>query len=326
MRSRFVALAIATTLVALAATPAVSAEVTSPSVQIGWSPSSGPVQSYVVYESRNGGGFIATTTTGATRATISGEPGDVVLVRILAMGNNGSSQLIFSPISETSEPIEFVSPELPPSDPPGGDPDPPSDPPGGDPDPPPPPSSAPSFAVGATQAAGNEVLQFPVAGDAAIKVADDRLIGFSRDARPVYCNLDGDDAPELVVGSGAGSGHWVSILDDRSTGHALLASTSATWWTAKNKRKKKKKLQRKKKFKKLFTYARYNGETHPTCGDFDGDGLDEVIVGLGALGWGWANVHRGRRGGLRRLVDQPRELLRRLDPSGCGGRRWRRSR
>lgn len=84
------------------------------------------------------------------------------------------------------------------------------------------------------------------------------------ETRPVWCDVDGDDKHELVIGLGLGGGGWLNILDDETTEHTSLAWVQIPW----------------------ISYNRTNGETHPSCGDVDGDGRDELVVGLGAGGQG----------------------------------------
>ncbi len=84
-----------------------------------------------------------------------------------------------------------------------------------------------------------------------------------------FGNLDADLGQELVVGLGVfpQAGGWFAVFDDESTNHVLLAWLRVNW----------------------VPYNARNGETRPACGDFDGDGRDEIAVGLGwypeAGGW-----------------------------------------
>ena len=80
------------------------------------------------------------------------------------------------------------------------------------------------------------------------------------ETRPVFCNLDGEGHHELVVGLGPGGGGWVEVrerLDDGDFAHQA--------WTG----------------VPFSTYNTANGETRPACGDLDGDGRDEIVIGLG---------------------------------------------
>lgn len=87
----------------------------------------------------------------------------------------------------------------------------------------------------------------------------------SGETRPVYCDVDGDNKFELVVGLGAMGTGYLAVLDDADQNHAHLAWISIPW----------------------RTYNEANGETIPACGDLDGDGKDEIVVGLGHGGNGW---------------------------------------
>ncbi len=86
---------------------------------------------------------------------------------------------------------------------------------------------------------------------------------------PACGDLDGDARAEIVVGLGAGGQGTFYVFDDATDGFGVVGSAQLPW-------------------------AAYNqnpsgGETRVSCGDVDGDGLAEVVVGLGAGGQGrWA--------------------------------------
>ena len=79
------------------------------------------------------------------------------------------------------------------------------------------------------------------------------------ETRPVFCNLDGEGSHELVVGLGPGGGGWVEVRAGLDGNFAHQAWTGVPFGT----------------------YNTANGETRPACGDLDGDGRDEIVIGLG---------------------------------------------
>lgn len=87
------------------------------------------------------------------------------------------------------------------------------------------------------------------------------------ETRPALCDLDGDGNKELVLGMGSypTSGGWLEIFDDATTGYAHLKWVRVPWGG----------------------YNQANGETYPACGDLDGDGRDELVIGLGPSGKGY---------------------------------------
>ena len=94
------------------------------------------------------------------------------------------------------------------------------------------------------------------------------LRGESRVARG---DIDGDGKDEIIIGMGpvsgdqiAPSGHF-QVLDDN---YRHLFWGQVKWWA----------------------YNEGNGETWPACGDLDGDGKDEILIGLGQGGMGIIEV------------------------------------
>ncbi|HTF35265.1 MAG TPA: FG-GAP-like repeat-containing protein [Myxococcota bacterium] len=88
------------------------------------------------------------------------------------------------------------------------------------------------------------------------------------ETRPAACDLYGDGRHEFVVGFGQGGGGWLEVLDSADRGFAHLA------WIQVN----------------YPAYNASNGETFPACGDIDGDGRDEIVVGFGTGGDGWIAI------------------------------------
>lgn len=95
---------------------------------------------------------------------------------------------------------------------------------------------------------------------------------------PACGDVDGDGRDEIVACTGtyAQAGGWGAIFDDTLGNYRVLQ------W-----------------FRGGFTpYNSQNGEMHPACGDVDGDGLDEIILGLGRSGAGTVDVRDDRVRGL----------------------------
>jgi hypothetical protein len=84
-------------------------------------------------------------------------------------------------------------------------------------------------------------------------------------AHPAWCDVDGDGAPELVLGYDQGGAGRLDVYDDRANAHAWLATLQGDWGS----------------------YNRRNGATWPACADLDGDGRDELVIGHGKGSAGW---------------------------------------
>ena len=104
---------------------------------------------------------------------------------------------------------------------------------------------------------------------------------------PACGDLDGDGRDEIVVGTGAytPNGGYGAIFDDLDRDVAFLR-----WFRS-----------------GVPSYFSSNGEMHPACGDVDGDGRDEVVVGYGAGGAGRLTVHDDLGGNLATMavLDHP---------------------
>jgi hypothetical protein len=103
------------------------------------------------------------------------------------------------------------------------------------------------------------------------------------ETHPVLCDVDGDNKYEMIVGLGQGSDGWLEIKDDVDTNFIRLAWLRINW----------------------PDYNTLNGETFPACGDLDGDGKDEIAVGLGSGGGGWIQVFDDAETGYAPLAGTP---------------------
>jgi hypothetical protein len=95
------------------------------------------------------------------------------------------------------------------------------------------------------------------------------------ETRPACGDVDADGRDEIVVGLGGGSGGYLEVFDDAVAGYAHMGWPRVQW----------------------KGYNTANGETRPACGDIDGDGRDEIVVGLGNGSGGYMEVFDDAVGG-----------------------------
>lgn len=98
-------------------------------------------------------------------------------------------------------------------------------------------------------------------------LVDSRAAG--GDLRPAFCDLDADGELDLLLGFGpGGQGRTLVVLLTSGSVRSVseLDFGSGTVQTGPGQ---------------STPYAAHNGETTPACGDFDGDGRNEIAIGLG---------------------------------------------
>jgi hypothetical protein len=97
---------------------------------------------------------------------------------------------------------------------------------------------------------------------------------------PACGNLDDDPADEIVIGLGETGLGRLRVVDDAIGNYAVLKALQVNW---------------------LAYRTCGNAPTYPACGDVDGDGQDEIVVGLGETGMGRLRVIDGKNGGYAAL-------------------------
>jgi hypothetical protein len=108
-------------------------------------------------------------------------------------------------------------------------------------------------------------------------------LGATTDQRPVWCDVDGDGTNELVLGFGPGSNSQILVVY-WNAGSVTGTQVVQGGWPQ---------------------YDALNGETFPACGDLDGDGRDEIVVGLGDQGQGYMQVLDDRQAGFAPMANSP---------------------
>ena len=94
---------------------------------------------------------------------------------------------------------------------------------------------------------------------------------FDTALHPAAGDIDGDGVDEIVIGLGPGTAGWFAVLDD------VLSHTPTLTW---------------RQVEWPF-YTSADGRTHPAVGDVDGDGAEEIIIGLGPGSNGWLEIFGG---------------------------------
>jgi len=127
---------------------------------------------------------------------------------------------------------------------------------GGTPGTNPPGTLAPDVALGLATNASAMISRLMPTGSISPLTMDS--LASAGDVRPSACDLDGDGDRDLVVGFGDGSDGTVAVV--RMQDHAVVSIDSVQAGPA--------------------SYRAEAGRTFPACGDLDGDGRAELVVGF----------------------------------------------
>jgi hypothetical protein len=95
------------------------------------------------------------------------------------------------------------------------------------------------------------------------------------ETHPAVVNVDGDSRGEIVIGLGIGGAGFLEVFDDAIARFAHMKWLRVSWGA----------------------YNAGVAPTYPAGGDVDGDGYDEIVVGLGAKSAGWVEVFDDFRSG-----------------------------
>lgn len=281
-------------------------EVPGAEARFGWTPPPQGAEFYEVQVSRNGGDFALFAILPGSDPTVSipGEPGETLVVRVRAALAGA-----LSPFSEPSEEVRFAA-APPPQDPTGGGST--GDAGSGDPG-----SDTGSTGGSDPGSTGGEVGSGSEDGSggpdgtpaAAVRVASfgidaarDVLVAYALDGTPLAesplavpagtdtaslaalssasCDVDGDGTPEYAIGFGSGGQGLIAIRQGPEEGYGALDWIQVDWdW-----------------------YNRNIGATRPSCGDVDGDGREEIVVGLAGGSRGWMLAYEDAALGFRPLA------------------------
>jgi hypothetical protein len=119
--------------------------------------------------------------------------------------------------------------------------------------------------------------------------ADHHMLMANATSIPALGDIDGDGLDELVIGRGPGAGERLAIFDDLKAGFATLRAGM------------------------LFADGPLeipgaaaigaDGTAWPALGDIDGDGRDEILVGLGEGSGGRLFLFEDLQGGFEQIVN-----------------------
>ena len=88
------------------------------------------------------------------------------------------------------------------------------------------------------------------------------------ETRPATGDMDGDGWKDLIVGLGSGGNGWLEVRQDSRNNYAHKTWIQVPW----------------------PAYNAANGSTTPAVGDLDGNGKNEMAIGLGSGGAGWVEI------------------------------------